>query len=161
MEQTTKLKLQVEAMWWIVTLIVAYAVTYPINSYMAEQAFLYENYLFVIIFITYTRYIFLLKHTFLAYLQPLKVILIFASIPLVFYLVELISGFQNFVDNKGLESYNAFFIEGISESKRDEISSYLSREIIFFGVSSIVVAVLMPFRMLISFWRVYNKKERV
>lgn len=155
------LKLQLEIIWWIVTVIVTFLLVYPIINNMVDYQFLYSNILFVIIFITYTRYLFLLKHTFLAKAQVLKFVLIFASIPLVFKLVEYVFAYQDFLDTEGLNSFDAYFKPGITAAAREQLLAYMSREFLFFGVGSVMAALILPFRLLISFWRVYNKSKKV
>lgn len=161
MTKQLALKIQLEVIWWLVTAVIAFLVVRPILNKFADYEFLYSNILFVVIFITYARYIFLLKFTFLARLRVVKLLLIFASIPLVFHLVEQISAFQAFLDNEGLVSFNRYFEPGITFEQRSNLLTYLRQEMIFFGVASVVAAVIMPFRMLISIWRVHNKRESV
>lgn len=155
------LKLQLEIIWWIVTAIATFLVVYPIIDNMVNFEFLYANILFVVVFITYARIIFLLKYTFLAYWQWVKFALIFLSIPLVFKLIEYIFNFQSFLDTEGLQSFSAHFRTGISFKTQQNLLNYMRREYVFFGVGSVIVAIILPFRMLISFWRVYNKKGTV
>jgi len=155
------LKLQLEIVWWIVTAIVTFLIVYPILDNMVKFQFLYANILFIVIFITYSRFIFSLKHSFLAYWQWVKFTLIFLSIPLVFKLVEFIFDFQSFLDNEGLQSFSSYFRDGISFKQQQNLLNYMKREYIFFGVGSVIVAIILPFRMLISFWRVYNKTGNV
>lgn len=155
------LKLQLEIIWWIVTAIITFLLVSPIINNMLDYQFLYSNIIFIIIFITYTRYFFLLKHTFLARAQILKFVLIFASIPLVFKLVEFIFAYQDFLDTEGLNTFDAYFREGLDIKARERLLAYMSREFLFFGVGSVIAAVILPFRLLISFWRVYNKSKKV
>ncbi|MCP4441354.1 MAG: hypothetical protein GY810_20805 [Aureispira sp.] len=155
------LKIQVELIWLLVTAVLIYIILYPMLNHFKEYRFLYGNIVFIAVFVTYTRYIFLLKHTFLAYLQPLKFILVFVSVPLVFHLIELLQGFQYFLETEGLMSIQPYFEEGTSTKTRESVYIYMSREMVFFGVASVIVAIMMPFRMLLSFWRVYNKTGRV
>lgn len=155
------LKLQMEILWWVVTAIIAFIVVYPMANNMIRYDFLFPNILFVLIFITYTRLIFLLKHTFLAYWQIAKFVLIFASIPLIFKLVEYIFLFQDFLEIEGLQNFEAYFDNTLDREERETILNYIRREYLFFGVGSVLSAIILPFRLLISFWRVYNKKGNV
>lgn len=155
------LKLQLEILWWVITAIATFLVIYPILDNMVKFQFLYANILFIIVFITYTRHIFLLKYTFLAYWQWVKFALIFLSIPLVFKLVEFIFNFQDFLDTEGLQSFSTYFREGIKFETQQNLLNYMKREYVFFGVGSVIAAIVLPFRMLISFWRVYNKEKTV
>lgn len=161
MDTAQKLKIQLEVIWWVLTVGIAYLVVMPLLNIFTDFQFLYGNVLFVVIFVTYTRYIFLLKHTFLAYLRPVKIFLIVASIPLIFHLVEQISSFQDFMDSEGLLSFEKYFRPEVTAEEKQYVIQYLKREFLFFGVASVITAALMPFRMVLSIWRVYNQKGTV
>ena len=124
MENITKqrsLKIQMETIWWVITAIVSYIILHPIINNFISYKFLYTNVLFIVVFLTYARYIFLLKHTFLAHLQPIKFILVFASVPLVFHLIEQLQNFQYFLETEGLRNIEQYFVEGTPSTTRDNI----------------------------------------
>jgi hypothetical protein len=102
-----------------------------------------------------------LKHTFLAQWQAAKFVIIFASIPLVFKLIEWIFNFQSFLQTEGLQSFSEHFKSGINYEAQQTLLTYMRREFLFFGVGSVIVGILFPIRLLISFWRVYNKSGKV
>jgi len=155
------LKVQLEIVLLLVTAIITFMVIYPILNNFVKFGYLYSNIIFVIVFVTYTRLIFLLKYSLISQLQWLKFVLIFMSIPLVFKLIEWIFNFQSFLQTEGLESYNAYFKAGLSDKTRESLLNYMKREFLFFGVAATISAIILPFRMLISFWRVYNKTGKV
>lgn len=157
----TKLKIQLELLAWLLTAIVVYLVIYPVLDGFKKFDFLYINILFVVVFITYTRYTFLLRHTFLAHLQRTKFVIIFASIPLVFYLGQSINLFEDFMGDRGLASFEAYLNPNISYNEQQAALNYMSREMIFFGTAAVISAIILPFRLLISFWRVYNNTNKV
>ena len=142
-----------EVLWWVVTAIVAVAVVLPAVQVAEGYLFVRANVVFVVAFITFSRYIFLLRHTFLARRQRLKAGLFFVFIPVVFLLVQELNGFQSYLDNYGfvpmlghlsLQSFNAY-------------SRYIYNEMLFFGVGAILSGIVLPFRLLISVWRVRNR----
>lgn len=152
-------KLLMELVWWILTGIVAWMVARPLWGEFIQDGYIHELILFIVIFISYTRYLFLLKYTFLSHFQAGKFILIFASIPLVFYLINLFFGYQDFLErqSEGMDEYQIFFRADMTFSEHGEVIKYLSKYYSFFALSSIIVVVISPFRLLLSFWRVYNK----
>lgn len=156
-------KLLMELIWWLLTGVIAWMVTQPLWSKFVQQHFIYEVILFVIVFITYTRYLFFLKYTFLARFQAMKFILIFASIPLAFYLIQLFFNYQDFLEkqNDGMVEFQSYFKEGITFNEHYETLQYLTKVYSFFGLSAIIAVIISPFRLLISYWRVYNKTGRV
>ncbi|MBL4650411.1 MAG: hypothetical protein JKY03_11835 [Aureispira sp.] len=152
-------KLLMELVWWILTGIVAWMVARPLWSEFIQYGYIQELILFIVILITYTRYLFLLKYTFLSHFQAGKFILIFGTIPLVFYLIHLFFGYQDFLErqSEGMEEYQIYFRADMTFNEHGEVIQYLSKVYSFFALSAIIVVVISPFRLLLSFWRVYNK----
>lgn len=143
-----------ELLWWLVTLVVVTLVLFPI--FRLEPVgfpFWKINTIFIVIFITLTRYVFLLKHTFLGYIQWMKVAVIVLCIPLFLYLIDQLHFFQDYMDKIGLEEE----FDHLSLNGQASIISYIDSEMIFFGVGSLICSVFLPFRMLISFWRMHNR----
>ncbi|MBK8563234.1 MAG: hypothetical protein IPN76_07780 [Saprospiraceae bacterium] len=152
MKKDTSLILKSELFWWITTLVVLVAVLWPIYSINVRFPFLIPNAVFILVFMTFTRYIFLLKQTPIRYAQWAKVVVFLACIPLVVYLVQEIHAFQVFADETGIQS----LFQRLSDIEQSRMVEFTKTEMTFFGVGSIIATVLMPFRMLISFWRTHN-----
>ena len=154
MDKQRILFIKFELLWWAVTFLIIGFVLYPIYKLQPVQfPFWKTNIIFVIVFVTVTRYIFFLKHTFLGYIQWLKVLVILICIPLLFYLVEKLHFFKDYMDKIGLEDK----FEHLSLQGQTDIINYIDSEMIFFGVGSLISSVILPFRMLISFWRTHNR----
>ena len=144
---------RLELLWWLLTALVVAGLLYPILREIEDYPFLVLNVIFIVISITFARYIFLLKHTFLAKKQWLKVVLVFLCIPIILYLINGINYFQTFLDEQGIES----FMSGIELEAQYSLAAYIRNEMIFFGVGSLISAIIMPFRLLISVWRLHNR----
>ena len=125
----------------------------PIFLNVKEFPFYFLNTIYVLAFITFSRYIFLLKYTFLANREILKIVLVFLCIPIVFLLVQELNLFQTFLDEEGLE---AMVGTDLPLQQRTAISKYIHSEIMLFGVGSIISAVILPIRLVISIWRGRN-----
>jgi heme/copper-type cytochrome/quinol oxidase subunit 2 len=156
-----KLKIQLELLWWVFSTIILLFVTYPIFSSLKSYDFWISNILFVLIFVTYSRQIFFLKHSFLAQQQVLKFVLIFASIPLIFKSVEWLFDYQHFIQTDGQEKLLKQFREGYNFNEKLKTVNYISSQYMFFAVATIISAIVLPFRLLISYWRVHNKHKEV
>ncbi len=152
MKKDTGLIVRLELIWWVITAILLLAVIYPIYSNNKDVPFLTANIVFVLTFVTLTRYIFLLKHTPLRHLQWLKVVLLVLCIPLVVYIIQELHAFERFADEIGIQ---ALFSE-LPESGQDKLVEYTKAELLFFGIGGLIASVIFPFRMLVSFWRTYN-----
>ncbi|MFK7809604.1 MAG: hypothetical protein AB8F74_17500 [Saprospiraceae bacterium] len=153
MNRQNNLAVRLELVWWLFTFIVLAGVLIPVHNTTTDYPFWIANSIFVIVFITLTRYVFLLRHTFLADKQTLKVVLFFLSIPIVFFLVSQLYYFQTFLDEKGVES----FLQGMPLAKTNRIASFIRTEMMMFGIGSIIIAIIFPFRMLLSYWKWRNR----
>lgn len=153
MNKNASLQIGLELIWWIVTLLVVGLVIYPILSKLVDYPFTTINIIFIIVFITFARYIFLLKHTFLASRQWLKAVLMVLSIPLIFYLVNGINYFQTFLDEEGMEA----IMQGVELSKQRGLSNYIRSEVLLFGTGSVIVGIIFPIRLMLSIWRTHNR----
>ena len=153
MNKKTTLHLRLELTWWVITFIILAGVLFPIYKSEANFPFWVSNSIFVVVTITIARYIFLLKYTFLANLQWLKVIVAILSIPLFIYLLDNFSFFRAIADEIGLEE----IFEHLSLNGQTRMANYVRSEMLFFGAASIICSVLFPIRMVISFWRTYNR----
>ncbi|MCR9286066.1 hypothetical protein OAF63_03075 [Saprospiraceae bacterium] len=153
MNQNKQLSLRLELIWWVVTFIIIIGAIFPIYQVLDEYPFLVANIIFIVVFITLARYIFLLKHTFIAKKQRLKIVLLFLCIPLAFYLIDQINHFRAFLDEDQFEVY----VKNLSLSQRSTITKYITAEYLFFSVGALISTIIFPFRMLKSVWRVRNR----
>lgn len=147
------LKISLELIWWVVTALVVWAVLHPINQAMYVWPFRTWNIVFVIMLITLTRYIFLLKHTFLARMQVLKIVVMLAMIPLCFVLIERVNLFLTYIEEQTWESLTGH----LPISQQQPIQEYIWGEMLFFGVGSIIAAGTLAVRLMISIWRTRNR----
>lgn len=156
-------KFFMELLWWAVTAIAAWMATRPFWKYFDNDEYLIELTVYIVVLITVARYLFLLKYTFLARLQALKFILIFASIPLALWGVNEFFDFRDFYEtqSEGMIENQSYFEEGLTFSKRYEVLQHLMPIYSFFAWGAIITLFMMPFRLLVSYWRVYNKTGTV
>lgn len=152
-----------ELVWWLITAITAFIITQSLWGYFKRYDFIYELILYIIVFITFARYVFFLKYTFLAYFQKMKFLLIFISLPLIFYMVQEFFEFRDFLErqNGGLIEAELYFKDEISFQERYGILEYLSKMYTFFAVAAIITVIIAPFRLLKSYWRVHNNTGTV
>jgi hypothetical protein len=153
MNQKNILSFKLELVWWLISIIVVVVVLFPILSKVKEYPFQFVNIVFILLFITLARYIFLLKHTFLANQQILKAILGVLCIPIIFYLISEINYFQTYLDEEGLES----IMPNLALDRQGSLINYIRSEVLFFGVGSLITAIIFPVRMLVSIWRLHNR----
>ena len=158
-KQQFRLSLLLELVGWIVTAVILVFVLFPIAKAYKDFPFWTENILFIVTFVTLTRTIFLLKHTFFARIWSIKFILAIACIPFVFFLIGSLYDVQAFLDGNGLYALgdNDLLKEPLAEAEMRSLVEYVRNELFFFGTGSIIAAFIFPFRMIISVWRVRNR----
>ena len=142
-----------EGVWWLFTLIAVVVILMPIYFGTTGYPFYFLNALYIVVFITLARYIFQLKHTFIAKAQLLKLGLFFLSPIFIFYLVQELNLFQTFLDEQGLEAITG----KASYSYQQGIMKYIYSEMMLFGIGSIMSTIIFAFRLILSIWRVHNK----
>ncbi len=148
-----KQKHYLELIWWIITIISTVIVLFPIYTTLDTYRFGWINIIYIITFITVTRYIFLLQHTFLAHIEYLKVIIIFLCIPAVFLLVQELNLFQTYIDKQGVDA----LVGDLAYGRREPMLAYIRNQMFFFGMGAIISCILLPFRLILSIWRGRNR----
>ena len=135
------------------TAIVVIAVLYPIHKSMHVWPFQGWNIVFIITLLTLARYIFLLKHTFLAKQQEIKVALLILMFPLTFLMINGVNFFLVFIE----ENTWAPLTGHLPAAQKRAIEEYIWAEMLFFGVGSCIVSPAFAVRMMISVWRTRNR----
>ncbi len=153
--KSKNINIKLELIWWLFTAIVVFAVIFPIHQNLSAYPFLWQNILFIVVFITLTRFVFLLKHTILANKTKLKVGIVLISIPIIFVLIEQLSGFQTYMDEENFDK----FMPNLNLEKQQSMNNYLHSEMLLFGVGSVIISIIFPFRMVLSVWRNRNTNE--
>lgn len=147
-----KLKLKLEFIWWGFTLIVVAGVLIPVWLKTEHYPFYLENALYIVIAITFTRYAFLLRHTFIARMFWPKFVIIALTAILVFVLATSLGDFTNYIDEVGLQT----LVDHHPVNTQYSVIKYIRSEMVFFGVLSILGSIALCLRMIISIWRMHN-----
>jgi len=149
-----KSKWTLELISWGITLVLLVLILLPIyTSIGGDYLFYIENIVSIVIFTTFTRWIFLLRHTFFGWDKKVKTILIFLMIPLFFICYDNIIDFQAYIDENDIMS----MLSSLSTAEMPKMAKYIQYQYIFFGVGAIICVVIMPFRMILSIWRQINR----
>ncbi|NNF36586.1 MAG: hypothetical protein HKN68_20965 [Saprospiraceae bacterium] len=146
--------LKIEGIWWLITAVIVLLLMAPIYTGLGiDYPFYASNIAFIVIFITFTRYMFLLRYTFFSHITWIKVVLIFLPIPMFFYFMDSLYDFQRFLDEDGLIS----IMGGMSVDQQYGLAKYIRYEKLFFGTGAMVTIIMLPIRMIVSIWRVRNR----
>ncbi|MCP9236893.1 hypothetical protein [Lewinella sp. JB7] len=145
-----------ELAWWAFTLVLAGLVLLPIYDSLPEFPFFVPNLVYVVVAVTLTRYLFLLRVSWLRDRLILQAALALAVIPLIFYMVQAFNGFIIFFDERGPD----VLIRSLDKSMGKTLDSYLHAEYRFFGIWAIVAAAITPFRLTYNAWLRYRAGVR-
>jgi hypothetical protein len=147
-------KLILELIWWAVTIVITTLIMLPIyNALGSEYPYYFPNIIFIVIFITLTRYIFLVKYTFFADVPLIKIVFIFLPIPIFFFCIDALYDFQRFLDEEGVIS----LLGHLHVDDQYALAKYVRYQKIFFGTGAIITLAMLPIRMIISLWRRKNR----
>jgi hypothetical protein len=143
-----------ELIWWVFSAVLIGLVLYPIFSSGITYPFWKENTCFIIAFITSTRYVFLLKYTPIAVVQWSKVAVLLFSVPCLYLLVSWFHAFQLYLDEGGVLS---LVPAGLDDGMEGALTGYIRTQMLFFATGALLSTIVLPFRMLVSFWRTHNR----
>ena len=142
-----------ELIWWLITAVTIGLVMLPIFKNFPEFPFLIANIVYIAVFVTATRYTFLLKYTFLGQVQVVKIALVLLCIALVSLLLYKMQDFQVWA---ATEDPNRLLYQ-VKANKREALFSYIKAEYLFFAIGSIVAQIFLTFRLLQSIWNLRNR----
>ncbi len=146
-------KLTFELAWWFVTAIVCYIFYFANSNAFEPYPFFKVNMIFIVTFITVTRYVFLLRHTPLAASRNLMIALIFVSVPLFLYVLDEYRAFKMFWDDGKLLS----FLVSDDFDARTKAATFFRRQMLFFSIGSMFAIFILPFTLVKAVWRKHNK----
>jgi len=152
--EITQRKILLEIIGWVITAVVIILVLLPIYTSIGDRyPFYMENIAFIVVAITFGRYIFLLKHHWLSAAKWIKILFIFLPIPLFFYLMGWFYDFQAYSDEVGLGA----MLTDLSYVSQNNLGKYIRAEMILFWSAAFLANLYMPIRMIMSLWREINK----
>jgi len=148
-----KSKVYFEIITFAIALLIAIVMMIPLYNNTSNYSFYLSNFIFIFLFITFSRYIFFLRFSAFSHNMIVKLLFIFSTIPLAFLLTEAFSNFQKFADNIGLQE----FVTQLNGNEQAGMMAYIRNQMLFFGAGSIVTCILLSLRLIVSIWRVKNR----
>ncbi len=142
-----------ELIWWVISILACGLILMPVFNNVEDYQFYAYNILFIMVFFTFLRYIFLLHQTPMIYNATAKLGIAVLCIPLLFILFQGFYLYQAAVNEYGPEDF--FNIRAGSDPMRTV--QYIHSEMVLFAVGAIIVSTMMPFRMLMSVWKTKNR----
>ena len=147
-----RLKIWLELVWWVFTGMATYLLIHPITEKIYQYPFLWINAAFIIVFITFARYTFLLKYTWLAHLEIAKLIFVLAGVSIIYFLMNGFSEVRTYINEEGITG----FMRHLPLEDQNMMGKYIENQIVFFGVGSVISAFILIIRLIISIWRGRN-----
>ncbi len=145
-----------ELTWWAFTLVLAGLVLLPIYSQLPNFPFYAPNFVYILVAITLTRYLFFLNISWLRDHLLVQGGLSILLILLIFWMVQNFNSFIIFFDEQGPD----VLIKHLDKKTGSILNSYLKTEYRFFGVWAVVAAIITPFRLLYNVWKRYGAGVR-
>jgi len=139
-----------ELTWIVTTVVIIALVLLPIYTKIGlDYPFYIDNILIIILAITFCRYIFLLKHHWLASAKWIKILFIFLPIPILFFLTGAFYDFQAYSDEEGLLS----MMTSLPFEDQTGLAKYVRAEMLLFWAAALLATLFMPIRMIVSLYR--------
>lgn len=149
-----KNKVLLELVWWVVTAVILTVVMFPIWKNFPDFKFNITNIAYVVCFVTFTRYAFLLKHTFLSEWEKGKIAFVLCVFAIAGILLVQMQDFNVWYDNGDPDS----LLKTVKNvAQRPSLLEYIKTEFILFAVASAISAFALAGRLLVSVWRLRNR----
>jgi hypothetical protein len=149
---------KLELLVWMFTFLFCLLILGPIYLRTGLYYHFYiENCISILVFLTFSRLLFLFSFTPYARNKAFKFVFIFLPIPLIMYLVDNLYDFQRFLDEEGTIA----FFKNFFELSDYNFGRFIKYQFLFFTTGAIVTTLLIPIRMIVSFWRLFNTADRV
>jgi len=140
-------------LWLVFAALLVAVVLWPLYANNVGYEFYFNNILFIVAFILMVRYIFFIKYTFISGKIAVKILIIVLAIIFDIYAYAALNEFIDFYQENG----KYFAMEHLPVQKQYDVGDFILKQYIFFGVAALVSGIILPFRMLVSIWHVYNK----
>jgi len=145
-----------ELLWWAFTLVLACLMLVPVYTQLPAFPYMVANFVYVVVAITLTRYLFFLRISWLRDHLLLQGAFSILLLPLIFWMVQYFNSFIRYFDEQGPD----VLTRGMDRELAAVMNSYIHAEYRFFGVWAIIAALLMPLRLLYNVWIRYRAGVR-
>ena len=145
-----------EVIWLGFAVVLAGLVLLPIYGKFPDFPFFTANFVYVLVAVTITRYLFLLDVSWLRDRLATQGAISLLLIPLIFWMVQYLNYFITYFDEQGPDVLTKHMDRDVAKL----YLGYLHQEYRFFGVWAVIAALLLPFRLLYNVWVRYRSGVR-
>ncbi len=153
MKQNVNLRL--ELLFLLLAAVLTAVILLPIRQAGIEFPFYAKNMILIFVSVMWIKHIFLLKHSWINQFQKLKIALIPLSIPFIIALARMLNSFTAYIDEIAL----ADLMLELPYEEQKFLIRYIRIEYVTVGVTAIVAAIILPFKLMISVWREVNRSS--
>ena len=145
-----------DVIWLAILSIVVGIIIYPIYLALGSgYPFYFANILFIVVTGISLRFLFFLEYSVIRRNAIVKIAFIFIIPISAIFILDKYILFQEFLDEKGLQSVT----QNLTHNKQLSLSKYIRSETIFFAISALISSSAIIFRMIISLWRQTNTSK--
>lgn len=143
-----------EFLWWVSSLIFVIIIMVPIYRGVDYYPFMAVNIGFILLFFHYSRNVVFLRYSILRIGFWRKFFLALITIPVLFLMAGQFGYFQTFMDEHTMGK----MMPDMTHDNQVSLNKYIKTQMIFFASGTFIGGTLFVFRMMLSLWRLVNKK---
>lgn len=152
MSKQVYIKIIRELLWWTFSIIVAYIILHPILDVLYYK-YLLTNLLFILLFITYFRYIIFFKEILLFRNKWVRIAIFLLNIHLFIVVLANLQLLTVLLDTFSLDEFASGYKIELSQMEQARIWKYMYREIVATAVGSLIMIIGINIRILVSYFR--------
>lgn len=154
----SNIKNNLEIYFWLLVVLMGLLILAPIYFKVGENyPFYIPNIIAIFVFLMFTRIMFFLRVAPYARSKAFRMIMIFLPIPILLYHIDSFFAFRAFIEEEGVIK----FFPNSTDFSDYNFGKYIKNQYMFFMIGAILSLIFMPIRMIISFWRTTNTKDKV
>ncbi len=146
----------VELFWWVVSILTGIVLVLPYYDVMIDTVpFMVPNIIISILMVQCLRHIFFLRYSLLGSRKWIMIPFVFVSIPICFYTIRHYSFMMLFFETS---TWGHHFSYLLNANEKMDLSKYIITEFRIISVTTIVLAIILSFRLMVALWRLINRK---
>jgi hypothetical protein len=148
-----------EVVWWLVSVVLAWAVVYPITS-QADFNYAFPNFLIVVLSFNYLRYIITFTKLWFLKPKPVRIGWFLLNMYVFIFILNRLEVALVAVDSYAV--YEIFSNHSLNPNNERNLLKYFESQYVLFSVASFLGIAGYNFRLLASFWSKSKvKKEQI
>lgn len=151
-DQHFQIKVIRELLWWLFTVVTCIIIMYPIMESIYYR-YMFVNVLFIVVLITYFRYIIFYKDILLFQNKWLRLAVFLFNFHLFIVILSKVQLFSLLLDTFSLDEFALNYKESLGLVEQSNLIKYIHRQAIFTSVGSLIMIVGINLRIFISYFR--------